>query len=173
MFKWRLNTEAQTVTTSGALNVLGQIKITIETGSSLIITPKKHSIINNLVMCSALLGTFSGWRNVRCINCSFPLHTMEVDNRKSFRTCCSPWSSSPQPWLSRLSTGSWSPRPLWRTARTGFPPLPLASSQPGKDRPPAGTPRRSRGAAAESADQKKTIFKMLHTPFIVWSSARP
>ena len=61
---------------------------------------------------------------------------------------CPPWSSSPQPWPSQLSTGSSSPKQLGHTGRRGSPPLPPASSQPSKDQPPADKPHRSPGAAA-------------------------
>lgn len=63
-----------------------------------------------------------------------------------------PWSSSPRPWLSLLSTDSWFPKLLEHTVRTGFPLQLPSSSQPGTDQPPAGTPRRLQGAAAEDKE---------------------
>lgn len=76
-----------------------------------------------------------------------------------FRTLSSPWSSSPQPWFFQLSIGSSSPKPIEHTERTGSHLLPPSSSQPSKDQPPADTPRRSPGAAADI--RKKKIILIL------------
>lgn len=97
-------------------------------------------------------------------------HLLPLTESGSHHQICdspsSPWSSSPQPWLSRLSTGSWFPRRLWHTVRTGFLLLPPSSSLPGTHQPPVNTPRRSPGAAAGIRGEQIRMFLKCPTQVI-------